>query len=123
VLFTDKWIAAVPVLRAISIYSLLLSLGYSAGIVYKAQGRPNVLTAVEFTRALITVPALTWVVTSIGTIEAVGWTQAAVAFAAMLLDLGVAAWMLKLPMFTILTALAPAILSGLVMTGARVGRF
>jgi O-antigen/teichoic acid export membrane protein len=118
VLFTDKWIAAVPVLRAISIYSLLLSLGYSAGIVYKAQGRPNVLTAVEFTRALITVPALTWVVTSIGTIEAVGWTQAAVAFAAMLLDLGVAAWMLKLPMYTILTALAPAILSGLVMSGA-----
>ncbi len=118
VLFTEKWIAAVPVLRAISIYAMLLSLGYSAGIVYKAQGRPNVLTVVEFTRALITVPTLAWVVTSLGTIQAVGWTQAAIALAAMLLDLGVAGWMLKLPMHTILAALAPAILSGLAMSAA-----
>lgn len=115
-LLTDKWIEAIPVLRAISIYAMLLSLGYSAGIVYKAQGRPNVLTLVEFIRALITVPALTWVVLSIGTIEAVGWTQAVIACLAMALDLSVACRMLKLPLLSIVKALAPAILSGTVMS-------
>jgi O-antigen/teichoic acid export membrane protein len=115
-LFTDKWIEAIPVLRAISIYAMLLSLGYSAGIVYKAQGRPKVLTMVEFIRAAVTVPALAWVVLSIGTIEAVGWAQALIACAAMALDLSVACKMLKLPMHTIASALSPAILSGMVMS-------
>jgi len=116
VLFTDKWIQAIPVLRAIAIYSMLLSLGYSAGIVYKAQGRPNVLSLVEFIRAFITVPALTWVALSIGTIEAVGWAQAAIACAAMALDLFVACRMLNLPMHTIAGALAPAVMSGMAMS-------
>ncbi|MDR3575819.1 MAG: lipopolysaccharide biosynthesis protein [Anaerolineaceae bacterium] len=120
-LFTDKWIEAIPVLRAISIYAMLLSLGYSAGIVYKAQGRPHVLTVVEFIRAFITVPALAWVVLSIGTIEAVGWTQALIASAAMALDLSVACRMLKLPLKSIAGALAPALLSGAVMSLAVLG--
>ena len=115
-LFTDKWIEAVPVLRAISIYSMLLSLAYSAGIVYKAQGRPNVLSLVEFVRALIAVPALIWVVLSVGTIEAVGWTQAAVALVMMAVDLYVACKMLKLPFQAIANALAPAVLCGLAMS-------
>lgn len=117
-LFTDKWVEAIPVLRAISLYSMLLSLGYSAGIVYKAQGRPIVLSLVEFIRAAVTVPVLIWVVLSIGSIESVGWAQAGIAFAAMILDLYVACKMLNLKMRSAANSLAPAILSGIVMSAA-----
>jgi O-antigen/teichoic acid export membrane protein len=118
VLLTDKWIEAIPVLRAISIYSVLLSLGYSAGIVYKAQGRPAVLTVVEFLRAIIAVPTLILVVTYTKSIEAVGWAQVGIACVAMSLDIFVAAKMLKLSIQSILSALAPAVLCGLAMSAA-----
>lgn len=41
VIFGSKWEEAIPVLQAISIYSLMLSLAYNAGDVYKARRRPK----------------------------------------------------------------------------------
>ena len=114
--FTDKWIDCVPVMRALSLYTLLLSWGYSAGIVYKAQGRPDVLSRVELVRAVFTVPVLYWAVTSYGTLSAVGWAQVGLACGAMLLDMAVACHMLALPIGKIARALSPALGSGLVMS-------
>jgi PST family polysaccharide transporter len=76
----EKWIEVIPVMRAISIYSVVISLGYNAGDVYKAQGRPEILTKIAVLHAIMLVPALIWVITIFDSIVMVGWTQVVVAF-------------------------------------------
>jgi len=43
VAFGPQWVEAIPVLRALSIYALVLSIGYHVGDIYKAIGRPDIL--------------------------------------------------------------------------------
>ncbi len=113
---TQKWVDAIPVMRAISIYALFLSFGYNAGDVYKAQGRPMLLTWLTIVQGFILVPALYWAATALGSIEAVGWTHAVVAFIVSVIDLTVALWMIKTPLSAMLDALRPAFVSGAVMS-------
>ena len=80
--FTDKWAEAIPVMRAISIYALLFSLAYNAGSIYKAEGKPMLLTKLALIRAAMLMPALWWAATGPGTIAAIGWAHAAVALVA-----------------------------------------
>ena len=114
--FTDKWIDAIPVMRAIAIYALLYSLAYNAGSVYKAQGRPLLLTKLSLARAVILVPALWWAATSLGTIAAVGWTHAAVAFLGGTLNLVVAGHMINTSLKEIAITLRSATVAGAVMS-------
>lgn len=114
-LFGERWAEAIPVTRAIAIYTLMLSLAYNAGDVYKAQGRPGILTILNFLRALVLLPALWWAVTGPGTIEAVAWTQALVAFVAGLVNLWVAGRLLHTPARQIWRALQPALLGSTLM--------
>lgn len=116
VLFTDKWIEAIPVVQAISIYALMISLAFNAGDVYKAQGRPALLTELSLVRAVLLIPALFWAVLVPGTLEAIAWVQAVVAFLAGLLQLVVAGRMLQTPLLKIGEALVPAALGGLGMS-------
>lgn len=116
--FTEKWIEAVPVMRAISIFALFLSLAYNAGDVYKAQGRPEVLTKLALVRAVILIPGLWFAASRLGTIAAVGWTHAIVAFVAGALELVVASRLLNIPFNEILKALRPAAVSGSLMAVA-----
>jgi PST family polysaccharide transporter len=117
-LFTDKWLDAVPVMQAISVYALLLSLGFNAGDVYKARGAPGVLTKINFIKACVLVPALLWAVTVPRTITAVGWAQVAVALLGSIINLVVAMRMLNLPLLQILNAFRPAALGGVVLSMA-----
>jgi lipopolysaccharide exporter len=43
VAFGPQWVDAIPVLRVISLYTLVLSLSFHAGDVYKALGRPDIM--------------------------------------------------------------------------------
>lgn len=113
---TEKWVEAIPVMQAISIYALLFSLSYNAGSLYKAQGHPEILTRLALVRLALLVPALYWATARIGTIAAVGWTHAAVALLAGLLNLYVAGRMINTSFRTLLEALRPAVVSGLMMT-------
>lgn len=110
--FTDKWIEAVPVMRAIAIYALLYSLAYNAGSVYKAQGRPMLLTKLSLVRAVVLVPALWWAATGPGTITAVGWTHSVIALLGGTLNLVVAGRMIQTPLQEIAATLRPAFLAG-----------
>ncbi|HNT24286.1 MAG TPA: lipopolysaccharide biosynthesis protein [Anaerolineales bacterium] len=114
--FTEKWIEAIPVMQAISIYSVMLSLAYNAGDVYKAQGRPIVLTQISILRAIVLIPALLWAILGPGTITAVGWTHAAVAFVSGIFELYIASRMLHTPFQTILATLRPAFVNGALMS-------
>lgn len=113
--FGNKWIDAVPIMRAIAIYALFLSLGYNVGDIYKAQGHTIVLTKLSLLRALILIPTLWWVVETFGTTVAVAWAQAVVALISGTITLVVATRMIKVPFGMLLAALQPAVVSGAVM--------
>jgi len=116
VVFTDKWLEAVPVMQAISIYAILFSLAYNAGSAYKAQGRPQVITWLGIIRLIILVPTLWWAVSKANSIVAVGWGQAFVALLSGALNLYVAATLLGLPKRDLWKSIAPSILAGLLMS-------
>jgi O-antigen/teichoic acid export membrane protein len=116
--FTSKWIEAIPVVSAISIYAMLLSLVYNAGSVYKAEGRPQVLTWLGLARLVILFPGLLWATKYIQSIVAVGWVQAVVAGFGVALNLYVAAKLLKISPRILFDALRPAFLAGFFMVCA-----
>lgn len=113
--FTEKWIEAIPVLQAISIYALVFSLSYNAGSVYKAKGQPYTLTKLALIRVALLIPALYLAVTRIGTIASVGWAHTAVAFVAGTLNLVVAARMTETSFGELLDKFRPALISGAIM--------
>jgi PST family polysaccharide transporter len=117
-IFTEKWADAIPVVRAISIYAMLLSLAYNAGSAYKAEGRPQVLTLLGITRLAMLLPALFWATNIVKSIEVVGWVQAIVALLGGMLNLYVAGRLLKLSPAKLFSALRPALQSSLFLAGA-----
>ena len=114
--FSAKWAEAIPVMRAIAIYSLVLSLTFNAGDIFKAQGKLKVLTNLSLMRIAILVPALWWAVTKTNSIIAVGWAQAGVALIATCVNLLIIARMFHISWKEILTAFQPAALSGGLMS-------
>ena len=115
VFLSDRWLAVIPVLPPIAIYMVLRAVEFSAGDIYKAQGRPELLTRIKLAQALVGVPALWWVTVNTGSLVAIGWTQAAISVGSTLLSLVVARPMLEARWLGILGALAPAAVMGLVM--------
>ncbi|MBC8509541.1 MAG: lipopolysaccharide biosynthesis protein [Anaerolineales bacterium] len=119
--FTEKWVEAIPVLQAISIYALIFSLSYNAGSVYKAKGQPYTLTKLALLRIALLLPALYLAVTQIGTIASVGWAHAGVALVAGSLNLYVAARMIDVSLFELLGSFRPALISSIIMALAVMG--
>ncbi len=117
VVLTREWLEAVDVIRTISIYALFIAVfAFNAGSVYKAQGRPEVLTKLALIRLAILVPALWWAVTRFGTILAVGWTHIIVAFIGGSINLIAAARLLNIPLRAIVATISPAALAGGLMS-------
>lgn len=114
--FTDKWQDAIPVMQAISIYALVLSLGYNAGDVYKALGVPGVLTKISFVKAVILLPGLLWAVTRPGNLIAVAIVQIIVACVGSVINFAVALRMLQISAATLLKSMSPALLAGAGLT-------
>lgn len=114
-IFSEKWLDAVPVMQAISIYAVFLSLGFNAGDVYKAVGKPSVLTFISLIKMLVLVPGLLWAVLVPANILYVSYVQIAVAVLGSALNLLVAHRMLKISMLELLRPYIPAALAGSVM--------
>ena len=68
IFLTEKWVEAIPVIQAISIYAMFLSLAYNAGSLYKATGKPYILTRLGFVRLIMLAPALYFAIFYIKTI-------------------------------------------------------
>ena len=119
--FTDKWIEAVPVIRAIAIYALLLSLFRNAGSFYKAQGRPEILTYLTIVRLIILLPSLWFVLARYQSIVAVAWVQALVAFLSGIISLAVASRMFHIRFGEIMLQFRPGLIGGTVMALAVAG--
>jgi O-antigen/teichoic acid export membrane protein len=116
--FTDKWAEAIPVMRGIAMYAVFLSIAYNAGSVYKAEGRPQVLTWLGLFRLTLLAPALYWAVAVMGSIVAVGWVQAAVAFIGGSVSLVAAGRLLKISLRDLFASIRPSFLSGAIMSAA-----
>jgi PST family polysaccharide transporter len=110
--FGEKWSEVIPVMRAIAIYSFFISLGFNAGDVYKAQGRPILLTYISILQVVILAPLMYWAVTGPANIIVAGWVQVFVAFVISVVYLAVALRMLKISfgvLFAVLkTPMVPA---------------
>jgi len=121
IFLTEKWVEAIPVIQAISIYAMFLSLAYNAGSLYKATGKPHILTRLGFVRLIMLAPALYFAVFYVKTIQSVGYAHAVVAFLAGLINLVVAARIVGINFVEVVDALRPALLSGLGMALAVLG--
>lgn len=117
-IFTEKWADAIPVVRAIAIYSMFLSLAYNAGSAYKAEGRPQVLTWLGVVRLAMLFPALLWATSVVKSIVMVAWMQAIIALLGGMLNLYVAGRLLDLSPAKLFSALRPAMQSSFFLAGA-----
>jgi PST family polysaccharide transporter len=111
VAFSAKWLDAVPVVPPICLYALFVSISFNIGDLYKALGRPDVLTRLGVVRLAIGVPALWASATLGGSAAAVGWAQAGIALAMMVIELGVARAIFALPVGAALGRIAPILLA------------
>jgi PST family polysaccharide transporter len=93
----ERWRGVASVLPSIAIYALLISFTFNLGDLYKALGRPDVLTRLSLLRAAVAFPALWFGAAVVGSAAAVGWAQAAVAGLGVLANAWVAARLFRLP--------------------------
>ncbi|MBI4468906.1 MAG: lipopolysaccharide biosynthesis protein [Acidobacteria bacterium] len=112
-LYGEQWAPSIPVLQALAIAGCLRSLGSHAGDIYKATGRPDILTKLALLRAVALIPALVWGA-GFG-IFGVALAQLAVTGASTLLSLCVASRILSIPIRNVLTELKPTLLSTVAM--------
>lgn len=60
VVFGEQWLDAIPIMQILSLYCLILSIGYHVGDVYKAIGRPDILIKLSVPIFIIRIIAI-WV--------------------------------------------------------------
>lgn len=56
--YGEKWVPAIPVMQVLAVFSIVYSLAYNAGDIYKATGRPDILTKLSFFEMIVAVPML-----------------------------------------------------------------
>jgi len=114
--YGEKWLPAIPVLQMLAVAGCLRSLGSHAGDVYKATGRPDILTKLGLLRAAVLIPALLW-----GArygIYGVAVAQASVTAASTLLNLYVAGRVLRVPALSLIAEFRAAALGAAAMVVA-----
>jgi PST family polysaccharide transporter len=119
--FTDKWAEAIPVMRAIALYTLLRAMVFNAGDVYKAQGRPELLAKIKAGQLIVSLPALWWATARLSSLTAVAWTQVVLVFIAGVVKLLIARNVLNVSAHSIAVALRPSLLAGVALTVAVLG--
>jgi PST family polysaccharide transporter len=110
VLFGEQWLAAIPIVRVLALFILVRSIGFNAGDVYKAIGRPDILVKLEVLNVAILLPAL-WFGSTYGLLGvAVGHLMASIV--RMVVDLLVATRFVQVSLGEILLQLKPSFLGG-----------
>lgn len=121
VLFGSAWHASATILAVLSLGGIPLTLGWSAGDVFKATGRPGLLTRVTLIEVLVTAPAVAAVVVLTRDPGWIAATMVAFESAACALRL---AFLKRYQGFSIrvtLRAVAPSILCSLLMGACILG--
>ncbi|MCJ7726445.1 MAG: lipopolysaccharide biosynthesis protein, partial [Acidimicrobiia bacterium] len=117
-LFGDQWSEAVPVMRILALFTLIASVGYNAGDVYKAIGKSGILAKLGIIDLVVLAPAL--IIAAPHGIVAVAWTHAAVAMADTFARLLVARHFISVSFRDIARQLVAAYRAGAVMVAVAV---
>jgi O-antigen/teichoic acid export membrane protein len=115
VVFTAKWIELVPIMQALSIYSLLNSLVFNAGTIFKAEGHPEIITWLELAHVIMLFPAFWWAVISFRSIVAVGWLHALVAFVLDLITIAIAVRLIGVTWLEMFKSIRPSLIASFPM--------
>jgi O-antigen/teichoic acid export membrane protein len=111
--FGDGWQTAVPLMQALAIYALFYSLSFNAGDVYKATGRPDILNKLSIFELLFIIPLLLFA-SNYGILY-VALAQVIGSATLMLVKLLFIKRLIGLRLADVVSALRPAVLSGLLM--------
>jgi PST family polysaccharide transporter len=117
-LYTDKWEDAIPVLSVIAVYMVLQAVAFNIGDIYKATGRPGLLSKVSLARLPVLIVGLWWATTGPETILAVAVAQLISAVFTVVLSIAVASRTLDIRAGEILGSFWSAFIAGGLMTGA-----
>ena len=112
--YGNAWRPSIPVLQALALAAMLRSLSSHAGNIFKAIGRPNILTKVELASAVVLVPAL--IIGARWGIAGVAIAQALVMGASSLVSLLIAGRVLSIPASAMLAQLKPALVGTVAMS-------
>jgi PST family polysaccharide transporter len=113
VAFGEQWLAAIPVLRVLALFVLVMSIGFNAGDIYKAIDRTDILIKMGLLRVTLMLPVL-WAGTYFGLVGvAIGHLIIGLAYNT--LNLWVATRVVKVSWSDILLQLKPSFLSGLAL--------
>ena len=113
VAFGEQWLAAIPIVRILALFVLVRSIGFNAGDVYKAIGRPDILVKLEVFNMMILVPAL-WFGASFGLVG-VACGHLLASLVRMTADAVIAARFIRLGLKDILLQLRPSFLGGVAL--------
>ena len=114
VLFGEKWSAAIPILRLLAIYAWIYSMGFHAGAIYKAIGRPDLLLKLSIFTLIVVTPSLI-IGARYGLIGVAGGHLLAM-FIRRIISLKVAINFLDIPALMLLRELKPSFHGGLGFT-------
>lgn len=119
VVFGDQWLEIVPILRVLSIYAWIYSVGYHVGDIYKAIGRPDILFRLTVLTLIIIVPAI--LLGSRFGLVGVAWGHLIAVLIRRIVSLVVATRFINVTTLEILSEIKPAAIAGVVMTPLVIG--
>lgn len=111
--FGDQWLSTIPIVRILALFVLVRSIGFNAGDVYKAIGRPDVLVKLEMLNMVVLVPAL-WFGARYGLVG-IAWGHLGASVVRMVADLLVAAKFVDIRLKALMAQLIPSFLAGMVL--------
>lgn len=125
VVFGDGWLDVIPILRVLSIYSLIYSFSFHVGDIYKAIGKPYLLVRLSILQLVILIPALLVGASYYGPVG-VAWGHVFTIFIKRIVGLMVAMNLVKVkpteifsqykPSFLAILAMAPVVVFTLYFT-------
>jgi O-antigen/teichoic acid export membrane protein len=116
--FGVTWTDAIPVIGPIALYTVLRSLYFNAGSIYKSTGRPGLLTKLNIGTALILTPALYFAAVRYESIAAVAWTHVAVTAVVGVVQLVIASRVIGFRLASLGRALWAPVAASAIMAGA-----
>lgn len=119
VFYGERWAPAITTMQLLAVYMVVQSASRNVGDLYKAIGRPGILTTLAVAKLTFTVPAL--IVAVPHGIVAVAATQVGAALVATGIDLAVASRRVGLRARDVVAVFAPAARATTVMAVAGIG--
>ena len=114
VIFGSQWVDAIPIMRILTLYALVASVGYHVGDVYKAIGRPYIL--LNMTLLTLALLGISLLVGSHFGLAGIAWGYVVAVFIEKMISLIIASRLIKTSLTEIFAEMIPSIKGGLVLS-------